>query len=159
MNISKVLLLLCSHGLALAIGFALGIYTLPILTAPTSPSISELSAVADTSIYTAEFHRNLKDSDALHWGEGKVSISQSTISLEGTLAPGPNYKLYLSPVFIETEAEFNRLKPTMVVVGDVKTFSNFIVDIPSELNPSKYSTVIVWCEAFSEFITSAQYKP
>jgi len=36
----------------------------------------------------------------------------------GKLVPGPDYKLYLSPEFIETEADFNRLKATMVRVGD-----------------------------------------
>ena len=94
----------------------------------------------------------------MHWGEGKVAIGADSISLMGRLAPGPDYKLYLSPVFVETEIEFNRLKPQMALVGDVKTFSNFLVRVPIGLNPSEYSSVIVWCETFGEFITSAKYK-
>lgn len=94
----------------------------------------------------------------MHWGEGKVSIGTDSISLMGRLAPGPDYKLYLSPVFVETEVEFNRLKSQMALVGDVKTFSNFLVRVPPGVNPSGYSSVIVWCETFGEFITSAKYR-
>jgi len=76
----------------------------------------------------------------------------------GTLAPGPDYKLYLSPQFIETEAEFNRLKNTMVRVGDVKTFENFVVDVAPGIDPLNFNSVIVWCESLGEFITAAQYQ-
>ncbi|MCG8041159.1 MAG: DM13 domain-containing protein, partial [Candidatus Thiodiazotropha endolucinida] len=34
----------------------------------------------------------------------------------------------------------------------------FIVDVPSHINPSDYTSVIVWCESFGQFITSAKYK-
>jgi|TARA_R110001583_G_scaffold71504_2_gene201347 hypothetical protein len=158
-NIRNALLLTASHAIALSFGFALGIYALPILTAPPAPSISEVSAVAIVAKYSANFRRDLEDSDPFHWGEGEVSIGKSSISLMGKLAPGPDYKLYLSPEFVETEADFNRLKSRMVVVGDVKTFNNFLVKVPSSINPSDYTSVIVWCESFGEFITSAKYKP
>jgi hypothetical protein len=46
----------------------------------------------------------------------------------------------------------------MALVGDVKTFNNFVVKVPPGVSPSKYTTVIVWCETFSEFITSARYR-
>ena len=57
-----------------------------------------------------------------------------------------------------TEADFKRLKPQMQRVGDVKTFSNFIVPVPQGVDLAKFNTVIVWCETFSEFITAAQYQ-
>ena len=108
--------------------------------------------------YTAQFRKDLKDSDALHWGEGTVSVGPKSITLMGKLAPGPDYKLYLSPEFVETEADFNRLKTAMVRIGDVKTFENFVVDVPSGIDPSNYTSVIVWCESFGQFITSASYR-
>ena len=151
-------LLLASHGIVGLAGFAAGIYLLPILTAPTAPTASEVMAAAQSATYTAEFNRDRKDSDALHWGEGKVSVTAAAISHLGKLSPGPDYKLYLSPEFVETEVDFNRLKPQMVRVGDVKTFNNFLVQVPPGVNPSNYTTVIVWCETFGEFITSAKYK-
>lgn len=158
MKIRKLILLTFTHLSLLACGFILGIYALPILTAPPSPSESEIKAVSIQADYKTEFIRDLKDSDALHWGEGKVSISQSHVALLGELAPGPEYRLYLSPSFVETEAEFEQIKSTMKLVGDVKTFDNFIVEVEPNIKLSQYNTVVVWCEAFGEFITSAQYR-
>ena len=154
----KRLLLAASHALMLGIGFMLGVYLLPILIAPTGPTATEVSALAGQARYTGQFRRDLKDSDALHWGEGTVSIGAKHIALAGELAPGPDYKLYLSPEFVETELDFNRLKPTMVRVGDVKTFKNFLVPLPDAVDPARYNPVIVWCEPFGQFITSAKYQ-
>ena len=158
MNIRKAPLLLASHALVGLVGFAGGIYTLPILIAPDAPTALEAQQAASQAQLKGQFRRDLKDSDALHWGEGVVSVAGHAISLVGKLAPGPDYKLYLSPVFVETEADFNRLKSQMVRVGDVKTFENFVVPVPAGIEPEKYSTVVIWCESFGQFITAAQYR-
>jgi hypothetical protein len=154
----KKLLLLITHLAALGIGFALGIYALPILTAPASPTPSEVGAAAGAAAFRGQFRRDLKDSDALHWGEGTVSVGPRSIALAGRLAPGPDYKLYLSPEFVETEADFLRLKARMARVGDVRTFENFVVPVPPGIDPAAYTAVIVWCETFSQFITAARYR-
>ena len=154
----KKLLLLGSHLLVLALGFALGVYFLPILTAPAPPSAAELGAQAGQAVFSGQFRRDLRDSDALHWGEGAVSVSRTSIGLLGEIAPGPDYKLYLSPEFVETEADFHRLKSKMVRVGDVKTFKNFLVAVPDSVDPARYNTVVIWCESFSQFITAAKYR-
>jgi hypothetical protein len=154
----KKLLLLLSHLAAVALGFALGIYTLPLLIAPAAPSSTEVAAAAGSARFSGTFRRDLKDSDALHWGEGTVSIGARMIVLQGELAPGPDYKLYLSPEFVKTESDFLRLKPTMVRVGDVKTFKNFAVPLPDAVDPARFTTVVVWCETFSQFITAAKYR-
>ena len=158
MKTRTALLLVTSHIAAAAAGFAGGIYALPILIAPAAPTIEEMKAATAQVQFTARFKRDLKGSDALHWGEGVVSIAPNAISFAGKLAPGPDYKLYLSPEFVETEADFNRLKKTMVRVGDVKTFENFVVSVPAGIEPAKYSAVIVWCETFGQFITAAKYR-
>lgn len=154
----KTALLVVSHALTLALGFALGVYFLPILIAPPAPSGAEVAAQAKAATYTGTFRRDLKDSDALHWGEGTVSVSPQSIALAGRVAPGPDYKVYLSPEFVETEADFARLKPKMLRVGEVKTFENFIVPLAAGVDPSAYSAVIVWCERFGQFITAAKYR-
>lgn len=151
-------LLVGSHLLAILAGFVLGIYALPILVAPSSLSAKDIESLMGPAQWTAHFRRNLKDSDALHWGEGMVFVGPKSISLLGKLAPGPNYKLYLSPEFVETEADFHRLKLQMVQVGDIKTFENFLVPVPQGTDPARFNTVIVWCEAFSQFITAAKYR-
>ena len=154
----KTLLLIVSHLLVGLIGFAAGIYLLPILTAPPAPEPTAVEAVAARAQFSAEFHRDLEGSDALHWGEGTVSVGRDAISLMGRLAPGPDYRLYLSPEFVETEAAFDQLKDRMVQVGDVKTFENFVVVVPPAIEPAAYNSVIVWCESFGEFITAARYQ-
>ena len=158
MNTRSVLLLAASHCAFAAAGFAAGIYALPILIAPPVPTAEELKAARSEVLFTGTFRRDLKDSDALHWGEGVVSIAPKAISLAGRLAPGPDYKLYLSPEFVETEADFNRLKSRMARVGDVKTFENFVVPVPAGIEPAQYTAVVVWCETFSQFITAARYR-
>ena len=154
----KLLFLIASHALAVGLGFALGIYALPILTAPSAPTASEAASAASQAAYTGEFRRDLKDSDLLHWGEGTLSVGPKSIVLVGKLAPGPDYKLYLSPEFVETETDFKRLKSRMVRVGDVRTFENFVVAVPENIDLSRYDTAIVWCESFGQFITAAKYR-
>lgn len=158
MNLQKGLLLAATHIAALGVGFAAGIYALPILIAPPAPDLATVQAAARDSTYAGRFSRDRQDSDALHWGEGELMIGQTSVSFIGELAPGPDYKLYLSPEFVETEADFNRLKPQMVQVGDVKTFENFVVTLPEGIDPARYSAAIVWCESFGQFITSARYE-
>jgi hypothetical protein len=118
----------------------------------------DLSAASEGAKFTGEFRRDLKDSDFLHWGEGKLAVGERQIALIGKLAPGPDYKLYLSPEFVETEADFLRLKPRMVRVGDVRTFDNFMLPVPDTIDVADYTTVVVWCESFGQFITAAEYR-
>ena len=154
----KLAILIVSHGLALLVGFMGGIYALPILTAPDAPSIEEVASKTSQAEYNGEFRRDLSGSDFLHWGEGTISVGRDFIALEGEVAAGPDYKLYLSPEFVEDEAQFNALKAQMIQVGDIKTFKNFILPVPEDINPGDYKTVVVWCESFGEFITAANYQ-
>ena len=39
-----------------------------------------------------------------------------------------------------------------------KTFNGFLVDVPSGIDIAAYTTVVVWCEAFGQFISAAKYK-
>ncbi|RYF68257.1 MAG: hypothetical protein EOO22_18035 [Comamonadaceae bacterium] len=154
----KRIALVVSHLVVLVLGFALGIYALPLLIEPPGPTATEIRERAGDTARTGQFRRDLQDSDALHWGEGTVSVGARIIGFEGKLAPGPDYKLYLAPTFVETEAEFLRLKPSMVRVGDVKTFTNFLVEVPESIDVERYNTVVIWCESFSQFITAARYR-
>jgi len=147
-----------THAIALAIGFALGIYTLPILTAPPSPDEAMLQQKAENALFTAELTRDLRGSDFLHWGEGKVSLTADTFVHEGALAPGPDYKLYLTKRFVEHEDEFLPLKAEAQLIGDIKTFNGAVLSIPEGVDITAYSTLVIWCEAFGEFITAAQYQ-
>lgn len=154
----RIVLLAISHLAVLALGFALGIYMLPILAAPPAPSAAEVQAAARDAGYRGEFSRALPGSDALHWGEGKVTVTPAAVTLAGRLAPGPAYRLYLVPEFVDTPEAFERVRARSLAVGEIRTFDNFIVALPPNTPIDQFSTVVVWCEAFSKFITAARYR-
>jgi len=154
----KFILLFFSHGAFLAIGFALGIYLLPILTAPKSADIEQIEKLSSKLIYQTEFKKGQRGNDFLHWGEGKVMITNTEIIFKGKIAPGPDYKIYLTKKYVEHEDEFLPIKSEALFVSDLKNFENFIIPINSNVNFNNYNTILIWCEAFKEFITSAKYQ-
>ena len=139
-------------------GFGLGVYFLPILTAPKSIDISEINEIENNSLFQTEFVRDLRGSDPWHWGEAKVTISDKKITVNGSIAPGPDYKLYLLSKFVEHEDEFLPIKDMSQYIAEIKGFENFVVDVPENVDVSKYNTIIIWCESFNEFITAAKYQ-
>ena len=130
----KLILLSLSHAAALALGIGLGIYWLPILTEPDAPDLIAIEASqAGEPLYTARFDRERAGSDYFHWGEEDVRNYESTITFKGELAPGPDYRLYLAPRYVENEAEYLAIKARSLEVGSVKTFSGFAFNNVSEL--------------------------
>ena len=154
----RAALLGASHLAALGAGFAGGIYVLPILTAPTAPKSGELDTAQAGARYQAGFQRNHPGSDALHWGEGDIYLSLRQIVHRGRLAPGPDYRLYLTPELVANKAAFAAIKPRSVQVGEVKSFNGFILGVPQDVDIEAYTSVLIWCEAFSQFITAARYR-
>lgn len=155
---ARTLLLVASHVFATLIGFAAAVLALPVVTAPPAPDATAIRANAAQAIFRGEFRRNLKGSDMLHWGEGIVAVSPRAVSLQGSISPGFNHKLFLSPEFIETKDDFVRLRKDMVPIGDVTTFENFLVEVPAHVDPAAFNTAVVWCERFGRFITAAKYR-
>ena len=150
--------LIATHLATLVIGFGLGIYALPILTSPPGPDKAALQAARSAAMFSGRFDRNLRGSDLLHWGDGDVRILRDMIAHEGRLSPGPDYKLYLAHEFVDTKEAFLRIKGRSVRIGDVKTFNGFLLTVPSGIDVADFTTVVVWCEAFSQFISAAKYR-
>ena len=63
-----------THVLALAIGFGVGVYALPILTAPPAPTADEARGDSGAALFRGTFRRDLRDSDPLPWGEGALIV-------------------------------------------------------------------------------------
>ncbi|MEO1025546.1 MAG: DM13 domain-containing protein [Pseudomonadota bacterium] len=152
----KLIRMLITHGIALAVGFGLGVYFLPILTAPPSPDNATLEEMAAGALYTTELLTDLPGNDFIHWGEGTISVSATEVTHQGELAPGPDYKLYLTQGLVDHEDTFDRAKA--VQIGDIQSFGGFIVTVPEGVDVEAYDSILVWCEAFGEFITAATYK-
>jgi hypothetical protein len=155
---TRFLILSATHMAALAIGFVLGIFFLPILTAPPSIDEAVLTEAAGGALFTTEFEEDLPGNDLLHWGRGTVSITETSIVHDGSLAPGPDYRVYLVPDFVDHEDGFTALRDRSLMVGEVAQFDGFILDLPEGTDLEAYTTVLVWCEAFGEFIAAARYR-
>jgi hypothetical protein len=154
----KILVLATTHVATLALGFGLGVYFLPILVAERAPDAAELAAAAEAAAYTTTFRKDLPGSDAFHWGEGTVSVTPGRIVHQGRLAPGPDYKIYLAPSYVEDKAGFLGVKAQSVQLGSIKTYDGFITEVPAGVDIAKYDTVVIWCEAFGMFITAGKYR-
>ncbi|WP_265309633.1 hypothetical protein [Stenotrophomonas sp. SRS1] len=83
----RLILLLTTHLLTLGVGFGLGVYFLPILTAPDDPPVQKVQAAMEQARYHATLHRDQKGSDALHWADGTLSISSTAVAFTGKIAP------------------------------------------------------------------------
>ena len=158
MRARSLAILAATHAIAIVGGFAAGIYFLPILIAPPAPLAADVKSAAGGAQYSGEFRRDLKGSDLFHWGEGRLAISPNAVALSGRLAPGPDYKLYFSPEFVDTKEGFLRIKSSSLRVGEIRTFENFIVPLPDAVDLTRFNTVVVWCETFSMFISAARYR-
>jgi hypothetical protein len=154
----KLMRFLITHTITLVLGVMLGIYLLPILTAPTGPTIKEVEASSQQAFYKTRFHKSVPGSDLIHWGEGEVFLSKSSISLMGSLAPGPDYFLYLTKNLVDTGDSFLAIKQDSLKVGPIRTFDNFIVPLDESVDLDQYAGIVVWCETFSQFITAANYR-
>ena len=121
-------------------------------------ALSEVSAAAPGD-RTGTFVRTLPGSGPLHWGEGTVRLSKTHLVFDTdvTLAPGPDYRIYLTKHFIDDKPGFLRLKADAIQVASLKTFSGPLsFKLPEGIDTDTYNNVLVWCENFSMFITSAQ---
>jgi hypothetical protein len=151
-------ILVATHLAALAVGFTAGIYVLPILTEQAGASVEQVRAVSQQSRYTGTFRKDLAGSDALHWASGQLHVSAHALAFEGSVAPGPDYRVYLAPAFVDNKAAFLRIKERSLQVGELKTFGNFTVALPAGVDPAQYAAVVIWCERFGQFIGAAGYR-
>lgn len=69
----------------LTIGFGLGVYSLPILTAETGLDDAAIAARQPAIERLGKFHRNLEGSDSLHWGEGTIMVGDGSVWLDGSV--------------------------------------------------------------------------
>lgn len=154
----KPLWLLGSHALVLGFGFFLGIYMLPIMIQPEAPATSQLQQQSKSALYQAQLVKELTDSDSLHWGEGQVYLAADKVSFIGELAPGPDYKLYLTPAFVQTEKDFLAIKQQALFLGNINTFNNFEIALNQAPDYQNYNSLVIWCESFKQFISAAEYR-
>ena len=85
----------------LVIGFGLGVYFLPFLTFEKGLSETELAELTSSArpkpiIARASLCATWKARMPPHRGEGTIYVRDDRIWLDGAIAPGPDYRLYLT---------------------------------------------------------------
>ena len=143
---------------SVVIGFGLGVYFLPILTAEKGLDTVAIEALSQSTLRQGTFIRDLPGSDGLHWGDGVIMANADQIWLDGEISPGPDYRLYLTPKYVDTGADFLQIKANSTQIGPIKAFENFALDIPADVEVSNFPVGLNWCEAFGQFITAARLQ-
>ena len=63
--------------------------------------------------------------------------------------------VYFLPILTAEDA-FLAIKSQAVDIGPVKAFENFFLSAPEDVYAGALPALIIWCKAFSEFITAAR---
>ncbi|MEC8109299.1 MAG: DM13 domain-containing protein [Pseudomonadota bacterium] len=119
---------------------------------------ASIVALSDSALRRATFVPNLPGPDELHWGDGVIMVNADRIWLDGKLAPGPDYRLYLTPKYVETGPGFQTIKVQSMQIRTIKTFENFSLGLSDGVDVTNYQAVLIWCEAFGKFITAAELQ-
>ena len=80
------------------------------------------------------------------------------IWFDGTIAPGADYRLYLTPKYVETGPGFPTIYAQPLQIGPIKAYENFSLDFPDGVNVTNCRAVLIRCEVFGQFITAAELQ-
>ena len=72
--------------------------------------------------------------------------------------PGPDYRLCLAPRCVWNAAEFLAIKAQSLEGEPLKPFNGFAFNNVSVLGDPAPNNLVIWCEPFDEFITSARFR-
>ena len=127
----------------LIIAFGLSVYFLLTLTAEEGLDEAALASLETSIERSGTFQRDLPGSDAFHWSEVTIMVSRERIWLDGAIASGPDYGLYLIPSFANDEASLLAIKDRAVQITEINAFTNFSVMVPAHVDVSAFPAVLV----------------
>jgi hypothetical protein len=137
-------------------GVALGFFLFPFVF-PPPPGMESLSESERTRLVADGTFIHANPSDPIHWGKGKVSVTEGTLFLETDfeVGPGPAFHVYLVPkATIRANGDMDGVM--YVDLGRLKAFKGSQrYAIPAGVNLKDYPSVIVWCERFGVLISPA----
>ena len=90
------------------------------------------------------------------FGHSKVHDTGGLIWLDDGLALGPDYRLYLNKTKITSKQVILDVKNKALQIAPVKVLKNVLVDMLNCVFVDDNDAMIIWCEQFSAFITSAR---
>ncbi len=146
----------CGGMFGTAFGVALGFFFFPYVF-PPPPAFEQLPETERASITATGTFIHANPSDPVHWGRGRVSVSERAVFLEPDfeVGPGPAYHVYLVPkASVRDEAA---VKDAMFVdLGGLRAFKGSQrYAIPAGVNLKDYPSVVIWCERFGVLISPA----
>lgn len=146
--------------LGTGLGVALGFFLFPYVFPPPK-AMEQLTAAEQTDLVASGNFIHADPSDPIHYGKGRVSVYKQTVFLHDDfeVGPGPKYHVYLVPK--DAIRSSDDVTGTMYVdLGQLRSFTGSQkFPIPSDVDLSKYKSVVIWCEQFSVLISPADLKP
>ena len=103
--------LIAGLGIGGAVGFGLGVYFLPILTAGPGLDQAAVQALATSAERRGRFVRDLPGSDALHWGDGIIMMMPIKSGLMAQFRPALITGCILRQNLLTMAQDFWRSRP------------------------------------------------
>lgn len=141
------------------LGIAIGLFVFPFLFPPPAASEPLAQDERERVVATGTFvHAN--PSDPVHYGRGRVSVTDASVFLEDDfeVGPGPAYRVYLSRhPQVRTAADVTGAP--FVNLGTLRSFrGSQRYAIPAGTNLADYPSVVIWCEEFGVLISPADLQ-
>ncbi|HYG55049.1 MAG TPA: DM13 domain-containing protein [Burkholderiales bacterium] len=157
----KFLIFAAGGVLGLAAGFGLGIFFYPHIFLSDIVGAEFVDAKEKRKVVARGDFIHANPRDPVHYGKGRVTVYEGLLHLERDfeVGPGPKYHVYLVP-----EANITPSTPVpklmYVDLGRLKAFrggQNY--PVPPGVDPTKYGSVVIWCEHFGVLISPARLSP
>jgi hypothetical protein len=137
-------------------GLALGFFLFPYVFPPLAAMETLDKAKAGKLVAKGKFI-HADPSDPIHYGKGEVSVYERTVFLgdDFEVGPGPAFHVYLVPKSnIRSSSD---VADTMFVdLGALRAFKGSQkYPIPAGVDPTKFPSVVIWCQQFSVLISPA----
>lgn len=126
---------------------------------PPAPA-SDAAPAATSAAATFRFDKQAPGRDAVHWANGSGSLIKTeagwVLRLENDFraGAGPNYWIYLNTRAVGEESAF-AADAGRVRLAKLRAFEgaqNYL--LPAGIEPTRFHTLTIWCETFSQYIGS-----
>ncbi len=154
----KAILILFLGGiLGTGAGFALGIFFYPYIFLADVVATEEISNADQREQVARGTFVHANPSDPVHWGKGGVRVFKDLVHLgkDFEVGPGPKYKVLLSDK-ADIKNSDDVKASNFVDLGMIRAFKgsqNY--SVPASVDPTRYKSVVIWCEAFGALISPA----
>lgn len=158
---SRILWFLIGALLGTAAGAGGMLIAFPYLFPPAPASDA---APTGTAAAVFRFDEQAPGRDAVHWADGTGMLLKTeagwALRLENDFkaGPGPNYWIYLNtkPVGRNSEFTADAGRARLVKLRSFEGAQNYL--LPADIDPTRFHTVTIWCESFSQYIGSGALK-